>query len=672
MEARAREALASFRRSVERRRLNDIIATPKGGRAESAVEYAKHKLLSLGDPKADITRAIEGDGGLIGGANLPTDLDGWSHAESVDVSKIPPKVFLFFSVASDTNTVDPGLGRFESDANIIYVFNANESEAETTLHHELIHMAQWWLTAGRGFSPDERLLGGPSRKIPFDELTRQHYDLPHAARDIEFYPRIQDEVHRFAEYAQRWKHHHVRDRDSVGHWIKSSDFFNALKTRDEALYQRAVREFYKLIAPLMPEGVPAPKTLHASADDVCPHCGEVMEDSEVFGRGDRFFHRPCVSKGPLTKGSVSKQAIVRVQARRDYDGTGAELGTLYHAGKKRVKEVDPDKLQTNDPGYYGEGFYTALSPESVETYGPVVSTYTVKPEARVLFADYRMAKVDPALIEAVRSYVAQLPGIKKKPDIKLAIEEEMRTLAKNQIEWVHRVDEFAEANVYDVVVYSPDEVVVKNPEVLTYVKPSRPARTSGTGFEQLNTHMEDSIEHHIDVTVRHAMPKPKDVKSDSVVVVIPLPESIAKQFPEHDHDATPPHITVVYIGEVAAERIPLLEEVVTKVTADIGPIEVTLRPGVEQLHHHNTTYDVKGVDAPGLPELHSALQRALEDADFEVSDDLEYFPHATLTKGESFDEEPPEGAFVSDHIEIWGIERREQPRAQPTAAQQAR
>lgn len=35
--------------------------------------------------------------------------------------------------------------------------------------------------------------------------------------------------------------------------------------------------------------------------DTCPHCQQVIFERDIFGRGDRWFHRPCVNRGPIDK-----------------------------------------------------------------------------------------------------------------------------------------------------------------------------------------------------------------------------------------------------------------------------------------------------------------------------------------------------------------------------------
>lgn len=52
------------------------------------------------------------------------------------------------------------------------------------------------------------------------------------------------------------------------------------------------------------EGAPMART--AEKPKFCSHCGEKVTANELFGRDDRWFHRPCITKGPI---SLDKNAM---------------------------------------------------------------------------------------------------------------------------------------------------------------------------------------------------------------------------------------------------------------------------------------------------------------------------------------------------------------------------
>lgn len=140
---------------------------------------------------------------------------------------------------------------------------------------------------------------------------------------------------------------------------------------------------------------------------------------------------------------------------------------VYHGGKRLVRSVDMDKVQSTDVGWYGSGFYVTTRLSTAEVYGNVVSMFELDPAARILRAHWKYARSPAATRRLVEEHVSRLPGLRADPD---AVAQEFKTLAQSDIEWVHRVDELAEADNYDVVWFSDDDIVVKNEDVLTFVR----------------------------------------------------------------------------------------------------------------------------------------------------------------------------------------------------------
>lgn len=146
--------------------------------------------------------------------------------------------------------------------------------------------------------------------------------------------------------------------------------------------------------------------------------------------------------------------------KKSYELRGSDLGKLYHAGKKKIRRIDPKKLGERDPGWYGAGFYVAEDPDYVrEWYGPVVTEFTVAPTARVLKACVRPADARPGLFDAVmkneRRLLARRGNLNRSKEV-------ATSLRQNHVEWVHAVDRFAESAGYDVVWFSAEEIVVKS------------------------------------------------------------------------------------------------------------------------------------------------------------------------------------------------------------------
>src|SRR5262249_42303855 len=87
--------------------------------------------------------------------------------------------------------------------------------------------------------------------------------------------------------------------------------------------------------------------------------------------------------------------------------SGAELGTLYHAGNRKVTQIDPSALQSRDYGFYGKGFYGSKSEHGTRGYGNKVTSFSLKPDAKVLMSALRPEDANPALVEAVKRHALE-------------------------------------------------------------------------------------------------------------------------------------------------------------------------------------------------------------------------------------------------------------------------
>lgn len=151
-------------------------------------------------------------------------------------------------------------------------------------------------------------------------------------------------------------------------------------------------------------------------------------------------------------------------APASYNITGAQLPTLFHGGKRKVRQIDPTQLQQRDAGYYGAGFYVTTTEEYAKSYGPKVTKLTLKPEAKVLdVGGITLEKANPSLVAEVKAAyiqrVVQLRGEAFRERAAQAFESQ----ATSPTEWPRFVNIFAEQNGYDVVKFSNGEIVIKNP-----------------------------------------------------------------------------------------------------------------------------------------------------------------------------------------------------------------
>lgn len=338
----------------------------------------------------------------------------------------------------------------------------------------------------------------------------------------------------------------------------------------------------------------------------------------------------------------------------------ADLTEVFHGGRERITEIDSERLQERDAGFYGEGFYVSDSAEYAKKwYGPVVTSFSVDPGARILLASVDMSAAREDLVGAVLSLLEARLGER---GVEGDFEEQRALLEENQIEWVHLVDEFAEQEGYDIVIYNSNEIVVKNPDVLT---------VNRTGSQQVAWRHGKILDRPTIVTARDLEARKKENKEDgeSVGIFLRVPEGLAERWPTErggDNDS-PPHFTLLFVGEVPGERQQELMKLVEDVARDHPPFPVKLANGVEWFTSfdedlENREIAHKAPDGPStdlMESLHNDLKRALEENDFEIR----HYPggfkaHSTLRycPTREYDGEVPEGGWTADEIEVWGWE----------------
>lgn len=162
------------------------------------------------------------------------------------------------------------------------------------------------------------------------------------------------------------------------------------------------------------------------------------------------------------------------------------------------------------------------------------------------------------------------------------------------------------------------------------------------------------------VTVTARM-RAKDTPGASACIVIPVPESLAKMWPDArgEHDSSPPHITVLYLGEAAADRLEEARELLGTVAAEFKPIPVEFAKGTSWFTNDEGLQIAHKAMHPKTEErlqaLHAALREAFTAAGFEIQHRDGFTGHATLGYFET--QEPvrgPEGGFSARTLELWG------------------
>ena len=169
---------------------------------------------------------------------------------------------------------------------------------------------------------------------------------------------------------------------------------------------------------------------------------------------------------------VAKKKLLSTQhsEAHPFEKTGKDLGELYHGSNRKLKEIDPEKLQSRDHGYYGRGFYTTTPHSAAKNYGRHVTKMKLHPDAKVLHSALN-AHEAPHLHKAILEHAdkhwkpaAVARGKGKEHD------EEISRLAHSPIAWKDAVDRYARDNHYDAIHHSPGEVVVKNYKAVQFAE----------------------------------------------------------------------------------------------------------------------------------------------------------------------------------------------------------
>jgi hypothetical protein len=157
----------------------------------------------------------------------------------------------------------------------------------------------------------------------------------------------------------------------------------------------------------------------------------------------------------------------------DWTILGKDVPPVYHGGRRKIRKVDPEKVQSRDHGFYGAGFYVTTKESYARTYGPVLSKFRFTKDARIL--DTRIAPWDAPskLIQAVFDHIEEkwIEAARSRGKV-IEFYEELRRITEFTTDWAKAVDEFATDFGFDAVMWSPGEIVVKNPDVLLPVRTS--------------------------------------------------------------------------------------------------------------------------------------------------------------------------------------------------------
>lgn len=167
---------------------------------------------------------------------------------------------------------------------------------------------------------------------------------------------------------------------------------------------------------------------------------------------------------------------------------------------------------------------------------------------------------------------------------------------------------------------------------------------------------------------RHAGPDDGKKTGDSTEwtgLFIPLPRGISSQFPvkKSGNDKSPPHVTLLYVGNVKGHEDEFIETCQRVVSEELrGPVQAKLE-GLDYFTHESQQRRVAILPirfSHRMAELRDRLKSAIQDIGVEVTDSWTvYRPHTTLEYLDGLDTEwegpIPTGSWSFDEIEVWGM-----------------
>jgi 2'-5' RNA ligase len=155
--------------------------------------------------------------------------------------------------------------------------------------------------------------------------------------------------------------------------------------------------------------------------------------------------------------------------------------------------------------------------------------------------------------------------------------------------------------------------------------------------------------------------------AEHVGLFLPLPERLARQYPpegKEGEDTSPPHLTLVYIGDVDDGKVEELREVLSRIVQAVPPMDLRLLPPTTFQNEEGQTILHSPVAGPQLEQAHNAIKGALQRRGFDVKHYDEFKPHVTIEyidPGErsKFRYLSPKGRWRADSIGFWVGEDRQ-------------
>jgi len=147
-----------------------------------------------------------------------------------------------------------------------------------------------------------------------------------------------------------------------------------------------------------------------------------------------------------------------------------------------------------------------------------------------------------------------------------------------------------------------------------------------------------------------------------VGLFVPIPKKFHGQFHKgrEKEDDSPPHITLLYIGDADSEDEETIHSIAKEVIENTKPFTAKFGDYSEFVSDEHRVAHVQ-IDSKELCNLHEKLKKAMRDGGIKVDSTYRiYKPHSTLNyvKPDSSYEGPvPTGEFEITKVGLWGFDK---------------
>jgi hypothetical protein len=152
------------------------------------------------------------------------------------------------------------------------------------------------------------------------------------------------------------------------------------------------------------------------ADDyhvACAHChkkrlwpvdGKKVRDASIYSYESKFHLKPLDEVKRLYVGRDNDPQLAHKIPKHEI--SGHELGPFMHGTNHNIREINPERLNARDNGFFGKGFYGTKDKETAKWYGKKASRHVLQSGAKVLRYHRDVSKNQPEFVAKVKEHAS--------------------------------------------------------------------------------------------------------------------------------------------------------------------------------------------------------------------------------------------------------------------------